>query len=85
MTDHFSDTPTDALSREIADAAGDLAFRINLGDFDDLDEAQMADLRMLSDMMAQWAQAARALEKSLAIKPGTISLDLHAPAFRVNN
>jgi hypothetical protein len=56
---------TDALSRDIADAAGELACRIDLGEFDDLDEAQMVDLRALSDTMAHWAALAQTLEDRL--------------------
>jgi hypothetical protein len=56
---------TDALSREIADAAGELACRIDMGEFDDLDEVQMVDLRALSDTMAHWATLAQTLEDRL--------------------
>lgn len=56
---------TDTLSREIADAAGELACRIDMGEFDDLDEAQMLDLRALSGTMAHWAALAQALEDRL--------------------
>jgi len=52
----------DMLSREIADAAAELAARIDLGEFDDLDEGQLLDLRALSDTMAHWAILAQALE-----------------------
>lgn len=55
-----------ALSQEIADAAEELACRIECGEFDDLDEPQMADLRMLSALMAQWAGHAQALEQRAA-------------------
>ena len=56
---------TDTLSRDIADAAGELACRIDLGEFDDLDETQMHALRALSDTMAHWAALAQALEERL--------------------
>jgi hypothetical protein len=58
-------TPAARLSHEIADAAGELACRIELGEFDDLDEAQMAELRTLAALMAHWAAHALAMEQRL--------------------
>jgi hypothetical protein len=50
------------LSRELKDAADELACRIEHGEFDDLDEMQMADLKGLATMLSRWATRARALE-----------------------
>lgn len=58
-----NDFTSQNLSLEIAEAARDLANRINLGEFDDLDEGALADLRGLSEMMAHWATVAHALEQ----------------------
>lgn len=58
-------TPPTSLSHEIADAAGELACRIELGEFDDLDEEQMAELRTLATLMAHWAAHAQAMEHHL--------------------
>ncbi len=60
------------LSREIADAAGELATRIELGEFDDLDEPQMAELCELADLMRNWATMARQMEQRLALIPGAV-------------
>jgi hypothetical protein len=57
----------DALSSEIMTAAGDLASRIEHGEFDDLDEVQMEDLRGLSAMMCHWATMARVMESRLVL------------------
>lgn len=54
------------LSQEIADAAEELSCRIAHGEFDGLEDCQMADLRMLSALMAQWAGHAQAIEARLA-------------------
>ena len=62
-----------ALAHEIADAARELACRIELGEFDDLDEPQLAELRALSDMMDHWAAAALAMEARLALLPYTLT------------
>ena len=64
---------TESLSGEIADAARDLANRISFGEFDDLDDGQMMDLRCLSDMMGHWGIAAQALEERLIMSRGTLS------------
>jgi CheY-specific phosphatase CheX len=50
------------LSHELQDAAAELACRIEHGEFDDLDEMQMADLKALSNMLAHWSCRAQALE-----------------------
>lgn len=63
MTIDRHDFNTLNLSREIAEAARDLANRIELGEFDDLDEAALTDLRGLSQMMTYWATLAQALEQ----------------------
>lgn len=65
MTNPLALAEIDTLSREIADAAGELACRIDLGEFDDLDETQMYDLRALSDTMGHWAALAQTLEERL--------------------
>jgi hypothetical protein len=65
MTHPLALADIDTLSREIADAAGELACRIDMGEFDDLDEAQMLDLRALSDTMGHWAALAQTLEERL--------------------
>jgi len=62
-----------ALAREIADAARELACRIDLGEFDDLDKSQMDELRVLSDMMLHWAAVAQAMEARLAVLPYTLT------------
>ncbi len=67
------DSTTESLSREIADAARDLANRISFGEFDDLDEGPLMDLRYLSDMMEYWATVAQALEERLSLSRGTQS------------
>lgn len=69
------------LSREMADAAEELACRIDHGEFDDLEEPQMADLRMLSALMAQWAEHAQALEERLALVHGHVTAARPAIAF----
>jgi len=58
-------TTSSSLSHEIADAASELACRIELGEFDDLDEEQMAELRTLATLMAHWATHAQAMEQHL--------------------
>ncbi len=61
------------LSREITDAARDLAQRIDLGEFDDLDDGPMLDLRCLSEMMDHWAAVAHTLEQRLSLSRATLS------------
>ena len=73
MAKFESDSNTECLSREISDAARDLANRIDLGEFDDLDDGPMADLRFLSDMMEHWAAVTQALEERLSFARGTLS------------
>ena len=73
--------PPAVLSREIADAADELACRIDQGEFDDLEEAQMADLRMLSALMAQWAEHAQAIEERLALTHGPVTASTPSVAF----
>jgi hypothetical protein len=73
--------PPAVLSREIADAADELACRIDQGEFDDLEEGQMADLRMLSALMAQWAEHAQAIEERLALAHGTVTATPSTIAF----
>lgn len=63
-------TPPGPLGRAIADAADELAGRIEMGEFDDLDESQMVELRLLSRLMAQWSDHARLLEQRLAQADG---------------
>ena len=63
-------SPLPTLSSEIADAAEELASRIGLGEFDDLDDIQMDELRSLSILMTHWAQHARAIEHRLAKSQG---------------
>ena len=67
------DSSTESLSREISDAARELANRISFGEFDDLDEGPMMDLRCLSDMMEYWATVAQMLEERLSLSHGTLS------------
>ncbi len=62
-----------SLSRDITEAARDLANRINLGEFDDLDDGPMLDLRSLSDMMEHWAAVAQALEHRLSLTRATMA------------
>ena len=50
------------LSRELKDAADELACRIEQGEFDDLDDMQMADIKGLASMLSRWATRASALE-----------------------
>ena len=76
---------SEALSREILDAAGELACRIELGEFDDLDEAQMSELRGLSDMMGHWATVAQALEQRLALSATAALWDKAASPFAICN
>lgn len=68
------------LSREIADAAGELATRIELGEFDDLDEPEMAELCELADLMRSWAHLARQMEQRLALVPGAVPATGISPA-----
>lgn len=74
-------TPPAALSREIADAADELACRIDLGEFDDLDDGQMSELRMLSTLMAQWAEHAQAIEERIALAQGNVTAPRGGVAF----
>ena len=67
------DSAPESLSREIAEAARDLANRINFGEFDDLDEGPMLDLRFLADMMEYWATVAQMLEERLSVSRGTLA------------
>ena len=67
------DSSTEDLGSEIADAARELATRINLGEFDDLDEGPMMDLRSLSNMMEHWATVAQALQERLTLTRDTRS------------
>ena len=73
--------PPALLSREMADAAEELACRIEHGEFDDLEDTQMADLRMLSALMAQWAEHAQAMEQRLAIAHGSVTAAQRPIAF----
>lgn len=58
------------LSRELKDAADELACRIEHGEFDDLDEMQMADIKGLATMLSRWATRASALEHTAPDAPG---------------
>lgn len=78
---HLPPSMPSALSREMADAAEELACRIEHGEFDDLEEPQMADLRMLSALMAQWAEHAQALEERLALAYGNVTATHSSIAF----
>ncbi len=71
MNDSNSLTPhaPGKLSHEIADAAKELACRITLGEFDDLDDTQMSELRTLAALMALWASHAQAMEQRLNLAP----------------
>lgn len=73
--------PPTLLSREMADAAEELACRIEHGEFDDLEDTQMADLRMLSALMAQWAEHAQAMEQRLAVAHGSVTIAQRPIAF----
>lgn len=76
---------SEALSTEIVDAAGELACRIELGEFDDLDEAEMNELVALSDMMEHWAAMAQMLESRL-VQAGQGELGLtHARSLAICN
>ena len=55
------------LSRELKDAADELACRIEHGEFDDLDDMQMADIKGLVSMLARWATRASALEHTAPV------------------
>ena len=79
---HHIPPSSSSLSREIADAAEELACRIDLGEFDDLEDTQMADLRMLSGLMAQWAEHAQAIEQRAALPHATTSPSQNPVAFR---
>ena len=78
---HIPPSPA-SLSREIADAAEELACRIDLGEFDDLEDTQMADLRMLSGLMAQWAEHAQAIEQRATLLHGPTTSSQSPVAFR---
>lgn len=80
MTHPLALAGIDTLSREIADAAGELACRIDLGEFDDLDEAQMVDLRTLSDTMTHWAALAQTLEERQGQSRPALAPAASAPA-----
>ena len=62
------------LSRELHDAATELACRIDHGEFDDLDEMQMADIKGLATMLQQWATRAQALELGHHETPSILAL-----------
>lgn len=74
MTIDPHDFSTLNLSREIAEAARDLANRIEFGEFDDLDDGALTDLRALSQMMTYWASLAHALEQHRAAAAASASL-----------
>lgn len=78
---HIQPSIPAALSREMADAAEELACRIDHGEFDDLEEPQMVDLRMLSALMAQWAEHAQALEQRLAVAQANVTAARPSIAF----
>lgn len=59
--------PIFSLSHVLLDAAADLQTRIDLGEFDDLDEPQMTDLRGLAMAMASWGAQARLLEQRAGV------------------
>jgi len=71
MTETIPPTHTSPrqLSHEIADAANELACRVDLGEFDDLDDTQMSELRTLAAQMAQWARHSLAMEQRLNLAP----------------
>jgi len=78
-------TTHSTLSQEMADAAGELATRIALGEFDDLDEGQMSDLRALSEAMEQWAAMAQAMEERLFQTQGDPSWFPTGPTVAIRN
>lgn len=55
----LSDTPA---SQQMRDAAGELAFRIAQGEYDDLDDMQRMDLQALSQILEAWARRVADLE-----------------------
>lgn len=65
---------TPLLSQTLADAAVELGCRVELGEFDDLDEMQIGDLQALSQCLSQWALRAQIIEQSdsraLLFEPG---------------
>jgi|GEM_PF-3762622 len=71
MTDSIPSTSASPgrLSHEIADAANELACRVDLGEFDDLDDTQMSELRTLAAQMALWATHSLAMEQRLNLAP----------------
>jgi hypothetical protein len=51
------------LSRALNDASAELHGRVEMGEFDNLDDMQLGDLHMLCQRMAQWAALARLIEQ----------------------
>ena len=51
-----------SFSQTLSDAAGEFQCRIEMGEFDDLDDMQLGDLRTLGQRMAQWAAFAKVIE-----------------------
>lgn len=70
---HLPPTPLGKLGHEVAEAAGELANRVDLGEFDDLEDIQVAELRLLSCQMTQWASHIRRLEQLLGMGEGPTS------------
>lgn len=61
------DPPAATLSHVLLDAAADLQARIELGEYDDLDEPQMSDLRGLAQALASWGARAGLLEQQAGV------------------
>ena len=52
-------------SQQMREAAAELEFRLDHGEFDDLDEMQRSDLDMLAKMIALWACRVADLEAAM--------------------
>lgn len=86
MTDRALLPPDHAiLSEQMSDAASELANRIELGEFDDLDEGQLNDLHALSNVMERWAAMAHIMEERLFATPYAASLPVARRGVAIRN
>ena len=66
VLDSLSATP---VSEQLRDAAAELGFRLSQGEYDDLDEAQRADLQGLAQMLDAWSRLVAAMEAAALPRP----------------
>lgn len=67
-----SDSEVTALSDELADASAELGCRVEMGEFDDLDDVPLGDLQGLGLRLGQWARRVRMLEQATSQSLGAL-------------